>query len=31
VARRFLAPQLARLAVLGPFTSRRPFERALRA
>jgi predicted Zn-dependent peptidase len=31
VARRFLAPQLARLAILGPFTSRRPFERALRA
>ncbi|HEX5039359.1 MAG TPA: pitrilysin family protein [Candidatus Limnocylindria bacterium] len=31
VARRFLAPELARLAVLGPFRSRRPFERALRA
>jgi predicted Zn-dependent peptidase len=30
VARRFLAPKLARLAVLGPFRSRRPFERALR-
>jgi predicted Zn-dependent peptidase len=31
VARRLLAPELARLAVLGPFRSRRPFERALRA
>jgi len=31
VARRFLAPQLARLAILGPFTSRSRFERALRA
>ena len=31
VARRFLAPELARLAVLGPFRSRRPFERALHA
>jgi predicted Zn-dependent peptidase len=30
VARRFLAPNLARLAVLGPFRSRRPFERTLR-
>jgi len=29
VAARFLAPDLARLAVLGPFRSRRPFERAL--
>ncbi len=31
VARRFLAPREARLAVLGPFRSRRPFERALNA
>jgi predicted Zn-dependent peptidase len=31
VARRFLAPSAARLAVLGPFRSRRPFERALRS
>jgi predicted Zn-dependent peptidase len=31
VARRHLAPANARLAVLGPFRSRRPFERALRA
>ena len=31
VARRHLAPGNARLAVLGPFRSRRPFERALRA
>ena len=30
VARRFLAPGEARLAVLGPFRSRTPFERALR-
>jgi predicted Zn-dependent peptidase len=30
VARRFLAPKLARLAVLGPFRSRARFERALR-
>jgi len=29
VAARFLAPELARLAVLGPFRTRRPFERAL--
>lgn len=31
VAQRFLAPTLARLAVLGPFRSRSRFERALRA
>jgi len=31
VARRYLAPDRARLAVLGPFRSRSPFERALRA
>jgi predicted Zn-dependent peptidase len=31
VARRFLAPSQARLAVLGPFRSRARFERALRA
>jgi predicted Zn-dependent peptidase len=31
VAQRHLAPSNARLAVLGPFRSRRPFERALRA
>ncbi len=31
VARRHLVPSNARLAVLGPFRSRRPFERALRA
>jgi predicted Zn-dependent peptidase len=31
VAHRHLAPSNARLAVLGPFRSRRPFERALRA
>jgi predicted Zn-dependent peptidase len=31
VARRFLAPSEARLAVLGPFRSRSRFERALRA
>ena len=30
VAQRHLDPALARLAVLGPFRSRRPFERALR-
>jgi predicted Zn-dependent peptidase len=30
VARRFLAPSEARLAVLGPFRSRTRFERALR-
>jgi predicted Zn-dependent peptidase len=30
VARRFVAPSQARLAVLGPFRSRRPFEAALR-
>ena len=30
VARRLLAPSEARLAVLGPFRSRGPFERALR-
>ena len=30
VAQRFLAPKLARLAVLGPFPSRHRFERALR-
>jgi predicted Zn-dependent peptidase len=30
VARRYLDPRGARLAVLGPFRSRRPFERALR-
>ncbi len=29
VARRYIAPTEARLAVLGPFRSRRPFERAL--
>ena len=31
VARRFLAPSEARLAVLGPFRSRARFERALRS
>ena len=31
VARRLLAPSEARLAVLGPFRSRAPFERALRS
>jgi predicted Zn-dependent peptidase len=31
VAQRFLDPSLARLAVLGPFRSRRRFEAALRA
>jgi predicted Zn-dependent peptidase len=31
VARRYVAPARARLAVLGPFRSRRPFERALHA
>jgi predicted Zn-dependent peptidase len=30
VARRLVAPSMARLAVLGPFRSRRPFEAALR-
>jgi predicted Zn-dependent peptidase len=30
VARRYLAPRLARMAVLGPFRSRARFERALR-
>lgn len=31
VARRFVAPAQARLAVLGPFRSRRPFETAIRS
>jgi len=31
VARQYLAPAEARLAVLGPFKSRSRFERALRA
>jgi predicted Zn-dependent peptidase len=31
VARRFIAPSEARLAVLGPFRSRKPFARALRS
>lgn len=31
VAARYLAPSNARLAVLGPFRSRRPFESVLRA
>ena len=31
VAQRLIAPPQARLAVLGPFRARRPFERALRS
>ena len=31
VAQRFIAPSEARLAVLGPFRSRKPFARALRS
>jgi predicted Zn-dependent peptidase len=30
VARRYLAPDQVRLAALGPFRTRRPFERAMR-